>query len=130
MKTAITKLVKGTYRFELTVTDNGGLNAKDIIQIIVNPIPLTPASGNSSVWFWTRDAVWDLIYININNETKILNESWGGNGDPLCYPYGGSMDFDLPAGTYTYKTWRQGRDTITGSVAVVSGICNSVQINY
>jgi hypothetical protein len=61
----------------------------------------------------------------------MLEESWGGNGDdPSCYPHGGSVDFDLPAGIHTYKTWRQGRDTIRGSVTVIPGICNSVQINY
>ncbi|MFN2458841.1 MAG: hypothetical protein ABR502_11625 [Chitinophagaceae bacterium] len=131
VKTIINKLVHGLYQFELIIIDNGGLYSKDTIQIIVYPIPPPPPlPSNSSVWFWTRDLVYNLIYININNETKILNESWGGNGDPLCYPYGGSMDFDLPAGTYTYKTWRQGRDTITGSVTVQFGSCNSVEISY
>ena len=96
-----------------------------------SPLPPPPLqSGNSSVWFWTRDTVWNNIYININNETKILDESWGGNGDPSCYPYGGSMAFNLPSGFYTYKTWRQGRDTIIGSVTVNFGICNSVPIKY
>lgn len=126
-KTIINQLVNGIYRFQLNVKDNGGLYAKDTIQIFVNPIQ---SSGNSSVWFWTKDLVYNPIYITINSETKYLDESWGGGGDPSCYPYGGSMDFDLPAGHYTYKTWRQGRDTITGSVTVTSGICNSVQISY
>ena len=127
VQTQVTNLVQGAYQFELKVTDAAGLFSKDTVQIIVNPIP---SGGNSSVWFWTRDLVYNLIYININNETKILDESWGGNGDPSCYPYGGSMDFNLPAGNYTYKTWRQGRDTVSGSVTVIFGICNSVQINY
>ncbi len=123
----VTNLTQGVYEFELKVTDAGGLFSKDTVQIIVNPIP---SGGNSSVWFWTRDLVYNLIYININNETKILDESWGGNGDPSCYPYGGGIDFNLPAGNYTYKTWRQGRDTISGSVMVRSGVCNSVEIKY
>lgn len=129
VQTQVTNLVQGAYQFELKVTDEAGLFSKDTVQIIVNPIP---AGGNSPVWFWTRDTVWNIIYITINNETKVLDESWGGSGsgDPACYPYGGSMDFDLPAGTYTYKTWRQGRDTITDFVTVVYGVCNSKQINY
>jgi hypothetical protein len=129
-KTTVNQLVQGIYQFELTIKDNGGLYSKDTSQIIVYLLP--PPANNSSVAFWTSDIFYtnNPINININYETKILDESWGGNGDPLCYPYGGSMIFDLPAGTYTYKTWRQGRDTIRGSVIVVSGVCNSVQISY
>ncbi len=128
VQTQVNNLIQGVYQFELKVTDAAGLFSKDTVQITVNPIP--PSGGNSSVWFWTRDLVYNLIYININNETKTLDESWGGNEDPSCYPYGGGIDFNLPSGTYIYKTWRQGRDTIRGSVTVIFGICNSVQINY
>ncbi len=35
-KTILKTLVMGVYKFELTVTDNGGLSAKDTVQIIVN----------------------------------------------------------------------------------------------
>lgn len=38
-KTLIKNLVTGIYQFELTVTDNGGLSAKDTMQIIVDPGP-------------------------------------------------------------------------------------------
>ncbi len=34
--TAVNSLVEGTYKFELTVTDNGGLSAKDTVQVMVN----------------------------------------------------------------------------------------------
>lgn len=37
--TALSNLVQGTYTFELTVTDNGGLTSTDIVQVTVNPIP-------------------------------------------------------------------------------------------
>jgi N-acetylneuraminic acid mutarotase len=43
--TRVKVLVTGTYQFELTVTDNGGLSAKDTMQILVN------ASGNSTSSF-------------------------------------------------------------------------------
>ena len=95
--------------------------------------PPPPPPTNASIFFWTRDS-WlttdPQLYVNINNQTKILDESWGGSGDPGCYPYNGQLKFEMPAGTYTYKTWRQGRDTITGAVIVNNGICNSKQINY
>ena len=35
-KTLVKSLVKGVYKFELTVTDNGGLSAKDTMQVTVN----------------------------------------------------------------------------------------------
>ena len=95
--------------------------------------PPPPPPTNASIFFWTRDS-WlttdPQLYVNINNQTKILDESWGGSGDPGCYPYNGQLKFEMPAGTYTYKTWRQGRDTITGAVIVNNGICNSKEINY
>jgi predicted esterase len=37
--TALSNLVQGTYVFELTVTDNGGLSHTDQVQVVVNPIP-------------------------------------------------------------------------------------------
>lgn len=49
--TAITGLTQGTYQFELTVTDNGGATAKDIIQVIVNAAAgtNTPYTGTPKV---------------------------------------------------------------------------------
>ncbi|HUS00270.1 MAG TPA: PKD domain-containing protein [Chitinophagaceae bacterium] len=123
-KTIINKLVTGIYQFQLTVTDNGGLSAKDTMLVIVSPV----STGNSSVFFWTPDLVYNYIYITINNETKLLDES--SVSDPYCKPYGGCIGFDLPAGQYTYKTWRTGRDTITATCTVYPGICNSVRITY
>lgn len=100
---------------------------------IYPPPPPSPPPTNASIFFWTRDS-WlttdPQLYVNINNQTKILDESWGGSGDPGCYPYNGQLKFEMPAGTYAYKTWRQGRDTITGAVIVYYGICNSKQIDY
>jgi hypothetical protein len=39
--TKVKALVAGTYFFELKVTDNGGLSAKDTLSIIVDPILTT-----------------------------------------------------------------------------------------
>ena len=99
----------------------------------VNNSPPPATYTGPSIFFWTRDN-WltsdPKLYVDINNQTQILDESWAGNGDAGCYPYNGQIKFDLPAGQYTYKTWRQGRDTIRVLVTVTSGYCNSVQINY
>ncbi len=37
--TTLSNLVQGTYTFELTVTDNGGLTGKDTVSVTVNPRP-------------------------------------------------------------------------------------------
>lgn len=39
LETVITNLVQGNYQVELTVTDNGGLSARDTIEIPVNILP-------------------------------------------------------------------------------------------
>jgi hypothetical protein len=38
-KTRVRKLVAGVYQFELRITDNGGLSAKDTVMITVDPSP-------------------------------------------------------------------------------------------
>lgn len=44
VQTKVTKLVKGTYEFELTVTDDGGLSARDTVAVIIRD-PAAPGSG-------------------------------------------------------------------------------------
>jgi parallel beta-helix repeat protein len=45
--TAINGLVQGVYKFELTVTDNGGAIGKDTVQVTVNPAPNTSPNANA-----------------------------------------------------------------------------------
>jgi hypothetical protein len=40
--TTVTGLVQGTYTFRLTVTDNSGVTATDVITVTVNPAPVVP----------------------------------------------------------------------------------------
>lgn len=46
--TSVKSLTAGTYLFELTVKDNGGLSAKDTVQVMVNAAPTAPACDNSN----------------------------------------------------------------------------------
>src|SRR5215212_6382467 len=70
--TKITALVVGIYQFELKVTDNGGLSAKDTMQVIVNAVVTTnhPPVANAGAD--------QTIVLPIN--TVILNGS--GSTDP------------------------------------------------
>ena len=50
-KTIVKSLVMGVYKFELAVTDNGGLSAKDTVQVIVDSLPTSnhPPVANAGV---------------------------------------------------------------------------------
>jgi len=47
-KTSVKTLVAGVYKFELTVTDNGGLFSKDTVMITVNALPPPVTSSDNS----------------------------------------------------------------------------------
>jgi hypothetical protein len=50
LKTLVNRLAMGVYNFELTVIDNGGLSAKDTVQIIVNdPAHNQPPVANAGI---------------------------------------------------------------------------------
>ncbi len=98
---------------------------------VYTPPPL--GSVISSVHFWTRDIfpVNDSLHININSETKTLDESWGGGGNPSeCCGYCGTIEFKMATGIYEWKTWRLGRDTARGTLTVTPNHCTMQQINY
>ena len=65
-KTLVKTLVMGVYKFELTVTDNGGLSAKDTVQIIVND----PAVNQPPVANAGSDQT-----ITLPNDSALLNGS-------------------------------------------------------
>ncbi len=68
--TVVKNLTAGTYQFELTVTDNGGLSSKSRVQIIVLFVS-NPASGqelifNDLTWEFYDSGfglTWDEIYV-------------------------------------------------------------------
>lgn len=65
--TAITGLLEGVYTFELTVTDNGGLTAKDTVQVTVNPLGITllpavnPANTVNGLDYKYYEGSWSVL---------------------------------------------------------------------
>jgi hypothetical protein len=68
--TALTNLVEGTYTFELAITDNGGLTAKDTVAVTVNPRPNQAPVANAGA----------DITIPLPNNSTTLNGT--GSTDP------------------------------------------------
>ncbi len=98
----ITNLVEGTYKFVLTVTDNGDLSSSD--EIIIKVIPVSPASvqlplvftpnndGIDDTWNWSNTEAFENCRLTIYNrlgqkiyETISYDNTWDGrvNGSPL-----------------------------------------------
>ena len=79
-KTSVKTLVMGVYQFELTVTDNGGLSAKDTVQIMVdNPAINQPPVANAG-----EDQTITLPFNSVtldgskstDPENKIISYNW------------------------------------------------------
>ncbi|MBA3673505.1 MAG: hypothetical protein H0W75_00860 [Chitinophagaceae bacterium] len=49
VQTQVTTLTQGVYQFELKVIDNGGLSAKDTVQILVNPFVINSCNANRPI---------------------------------------------------------------------------------
>ncbi len=64
-KTTVKNLTTGIYQFELKVTDNGGLSAKDIIRVIVDSVvttnhpPVADAGPDQTITLPTRSVILD-----------------------------------------------------------------------
>jgi hypothetical protein len=86
--TTLKTLVVGTYQFELTVTDNGGLSAKDTLQVRVN----TTASMN-------------LPPVAIaGNDTTIQTDQSPCTSVPITFTLNGSSSYD-PDGSISNYLW-------------------------
>jgi PKD repeat protein len=46
--TGISGLVQGIYKFQLTVTDNSGVTATDVVMVTVNPAPVLPGAPSAN----------------------------------------------------------------------------------
>jgi hypothetical protein len=123
-KTTILRLDQGIYLFVLSVKDNGGLVARDTVEIFVNapspPPPPPPPTSLPEVAFWSDESYQclcdpDPVTITINNVSKILSDfPWGRVND--CYS-SYTVRFTLNPGTYNWKAVR-GSDSTGGSINV------------
>jgi hypothetical protein len=87
-KTLATALVIGVYKFELKVTDNGGLSAKDTVQIIVNNAainqPPTANAGPDQTIILPTDSV-GLNGTGTDPEGSIKSYNWSKVTGPAQY---------------------------------------------
>ena len=128
IRTQVTNLAEGTFLFELTVTDAGGLFDRDSVRIEVKPQPNQQSLGN--VIFYCPDPTgtvkpmwqtWDngdpvnglynLITIKINSLSGLLAGVWCKNDClPKCpvendynVELGNYAGFNLPPGSYSWS---------------------------
>lgn len=111
--TALSNLVQGTYTFELTITDNGGLSDKDTVSVTVNPRPNQPPVANAGA---------DINIPLPNNSTTlngtastdpdgnntITTYAWSYVNGPAQYSFGNAGAAsttlgNLVEGTYTFQ---------------------------
>jgi len=80
-KTSVKSLVMGVYKFELTVTDNGGLSAKDTVQVLVadnsaaNKPPIANAGPDQEIILPLTTVTLDGSG-SIDPENDILTHGW------------------------------------------------------
>jgi len=103
VQTQVTNLIEGVYKFELKVTDAGGLIDKDTMQVTVNPqsqcpppSPLPPCITNCNkiVFVSDRDGNNEIYSCNADgsNITRLTNNAaW--DGDPVWSPDGTRIAF-------------------------------------
>ena len=149
--TKLKSLVAGTYQFELKVTDNGGLSAKDTLQIIVNDFaqnnrpPIADAGVDQTITL-------PIITVNLDGSTSsdpdnnITNYTWtkiSGPESALFNPNTVQTQVNnLVPGTYQFElkvTDAEGlfskdtldvyvREVLAGSEIVYNGVwgCNDI----
>ncbi|MEO6000560.1 MAG: hypothetical protein ABIN89_27190 [Chitinophagaceae bacterium] len=73
VQTKVNSLVQGVYQFELKVTDNGGLSARDTVQIIVtDSLPGREFVFSDLIWDYDYDGAGNL-YIGIENMPELFS---------------------------------------------------------
>ena len=123
IKTKVTNLAEGVYKFELKVTDAGGLSDKDTVTIEVRYLTAQQILGDIGFYFpdptgtlpsinVTLDTpVPPLVAITINNLSDTLSGIWDKDHSPTCpfyYDYliapgENCVFFSLPPGTYQWN---------------------------
>lgn len=108
--TTVTGLVQGTYQFQLTVTDNVGASASDLIKISVNPpgnqLPVANAGPDMEISLPTNSVT--LTGIATDPDGTIASTKWrkltGPAGPTIQNSNWPTTNVNgLIAGTYTYE---------------------------
>lgn len=119
--TGITGLQAGTYAFQLTVTDNGGLTGSDIMNIIVNPQPIAPTANAGSDQTTTLPAnSVTLTGSGSDQDGNIVSFAWvqisGPSGATIVSPTDSTTDIrNLTEGTFVFKLTVTDNTGLTGS---------------
>ena len=102
----VKNLATGTYQFELKVTDNGGLAAKDTVQIIVkgpsqpNQPPIANAGGNQTITLQTN-----TVTLNGNGSTdpdnNITSYLWTKISGPSSFNIGNTNNVQTQVANLT-----------------------------
>lgn len=67
LKTKVSKLEKGVYEFELTVTNNMGATGKDRVTVTVGEMSANPKEKIFNDLIWNDWNDWDKLHVEINN---------------------------------------------------------------
>ena len=127
VQTILTFSAAGTYQFELTVTDNRGVSAKDSVDITVNPAVVTsalqssivsapllvyPNPGTGNIFLEIPDEIkgkYNLDLVNLTGQT-VLQKTGMKYNTSLTDKINIS---NLPKGVYMLKVWSKNKNAST-----------------
>ncbi len=109
--TTVSGLVKGVYRFELTVTDNSGVQATDIVTVTVNPLALGTLYANAGTNQTITLPTNNVTLTGSGSETNgtIVSYAWTQIGGPTTAAIDASSSAQTAvngmaaAGLYTFQ---------------------------
>ena len=125
--TAVSGLVQGTYRFELTVTDNSGVTASATVQVIVNPAVVVPgppsanAGTNQTITLPTNSVT--LTGSGSETNGTIVSYAWTQLSGPGTASFGtgdqaSTAVSGLVQGTYRFELTVTDNSGVTASATV------------